>query len=172
MSKIYLLSTSCCSFGPFSIFYNFSLAFSISFKSRTPVILSISLVSIILPSLSLSECKSSTPSTFSCSSPLLGSHSTDGLFSSSISFVSREPREDWWSTSIEPLFFRSGLFAYSTPKTLSASSKSYRICSMLDKASSSISSVLSGLAFLPILRGTDLLKVCVRSLGMILSNSR
>ena len=149
-SNICLLRTSCYSFDwPLSIFYSFSLAFSISLRSLTPVIFKISLVSIIRPSLSRRELRSSTPSLFSYSSPLLGNHSTDGLFSSKRSSSSFDPREDWCKISTEPLFLRSGLFACKTPKTLSASSKSCRIYSMLDNASSSTSSGIPTFAFLP-----------------------
>ena len=130
---------------------------------------------MIRPSLSRRELRSSTPSLFSYSSPLLGNHSTDGLFSSKRSSSSFDPREDWCKISTEPLFLRSGLFACKTPKTLSASSKSCRIYSMLDNASSSTSSGIPTFAFLPKWLETALgvlLKVCVRSFGIILSNSR
>ena len=83
MSMICLSSTSYSFPGSFLLrTANYSRARSMCLSSLTPVILRISLVSMILPSGSLKDPSRWSTSYFSCSEPELGSHSTLGALES------------------------------------------------------------------------------------------
>ena len=184
MSRICLSRTSYALAGSFRLLRSrFSLAFSICFRSRTPVIFRISLVSQIRPFWSLSEPSWSSISHLSRSEPELGSHSTLGPSS----YVSPSASSLLYNRlsykSNELARFFNGLFRKKTPKTLSASSRSCLICSIDDSYSSWLGFRSRSSAFFPFLfalerlaepglRGTEREYVYVRSLGMILLNSR